>query len=94
MRQKMSGLCNLLSRTQFVLVCCDDSVITVECDQWYKHATQNSQNCHKHNITVGRHSLSTLNYSFQNVNCKVCDSLSVVFICKIILTVLTIVYEY
>lgn len=63
-------------------------------DQWYKHATQNSQNCHKHNITDGRHSLSTLNYSFQNVNCKVCDSLSVVFICKIILTVLTIVYEY
>lgn len=57
---------------------------------------QNSQNCHKQNITVGKHSLSTVNYSFQNVNCKISDSLtlSVVFICKILLTVLTIVYEY
>lgn len=55
---------------------------------------QNSQNCHKQNIKVGKHSLSTVNYSFQNVNCKISDSLSVVFICKILLTVLSIVYEY
>lgn len=74
----MSGLCNILSCTQFVLVCCDDSVITVECDQKYKHDTPNSQNV-LHIVSQSVNLvLSTVNYSFQNVNYNVYDSLTVV----------------